>query len=134
MITEYEDSANKPYHYARIEFFEDAEDDSVGTIAAEVRELFRRIAHAAFKLSGNRGALPDIPAAEPEQLSFLVAAALELKSSEKLEMISLTSTARRLTKLKVHLEKNVRKMEESAEIVIAAEKNGHAKKPLPPIG
>ena len=36
----------------------------------EVFGLFERIARAAFKLSGSRGAFPEIPRTDPEQLHF----------------------------------------------------------------
>ncbi|NJR43316.1 MAG: hypothetical protein HC767_12330 [Akkermansiaceae bacterium] len=58
------------------------------------------MAKAAFKLSGNRGRFPEVPRAEPEQLSFLVAAAFNLENDVKSQFLELTSTSERLHRLK----------------------------------
>ncbi len=121
-----------PYLSAEVEFFEDDPEMSevLDPIADEVFGLFARVAKAAFKLSGNRGQFPEVPRAEPEQLSFLVAAAFNLDNELKTQFIEMTSTSGRLTRLKGILEQAVDQMESNADVVDVAKKNGHSKKPV----
>ena len=130
-LLEYAD-VGTPYLSAEVDFFEDEKEDDkiLQLIADEVFELFDRIAKAAFKLSGNRGRFPEIPKAEPEQLSFLVAAAFNLDNELKLQMLDLVSTSERLAKLRGILEQAVGQMESNAEIHKAAQTNGHSKKAI----
>ncbi len=124
--------AGEPYLVGDVEFFEDFEEDAsvVQPLADKVFELFRRIAKAAHKLSGERGSFPDIPQAEPEALSFLVTAAFNLETDLKYELLEIRSTSERLEKLQEILNQAVVKMEESAEINKIARTNGHSKKKL----
>lgn len=130
-LLEYADSG-APYLSGEVEFFEDTAEDTdlVRPVADEVFDLFERIAKAAFRLSGNRGSFPEIPKAEPEQLSFLVTAAFSLDNEIKYKMLEMTSTTERLTQLRDILLQAVDKMESNAEIVKAARTNGHAKKDI----
>ncbi len=130
-LLEYVD-VGAPYLTAEIEFFEDEDSESgdLTSAADEVYELFNRIARAAFKLSGNRGKLPEIPQADPEPLSFLVTAAFNLDNELKYQLLELTSTLKRLEKLKSILEQSVGQMEDSADIQKLASTNGHSKKKL----
>ncbi len=118
-----------PYLTAKIHFFEDVEEDKKFTQikANEIFELFERIAKAAFRLSGNRGNFPAIQRAEPEQLSFLVAAAFNLDNELKYKMLEMTSTVERLDRLKDILVPALTKIEESVDINKAAQTNGHSK-------
>jgi ATP-dependent Lon protease len=122
--------AGTPYLMGEVEFFEDVIEDekTLEPVADEVFQLFDRVAKAAFKLSGNRGKLPEIPQAPPEQLSFLVTAAFNLDNDLKYEMLEMTSTAKRLARLREILLQAVDKMEESADIHKAAQTNGHSDK------
>jgi ATP-dependent Lon protease len=117
-----------PYLNAAVEFFEDEIEsaEKVQPVADEVFDLFQRIAKAAFKLSGNRGSFPEIPKTDPEQLSFLVTAAFNLDNDIKYKMVEMTSTSERLAKLRNILIQAVDKMESNAEIVKAAQTNGHS--------
>jgi ATP-dependent Lon protease len=121
-----------PYFVGDVVFFEDEENDEkeLEPIADEVYTLFERVAKAAFKLSGGRGRFPDIPKAEPEQLSFLVTAAFNLDNPLKYQMLETTSTKDRLEKLRDILNQAVNKMEESAEIHKIAQTNGHTSKKI----
>ena len=121
-----------PYLTAKVEFFEDdSEDDGLlQQLAGEVFELFERIAKAAFKLSGNRGNFPQIQRADPEPMSFLVAAAFNLENELKYKMLKMTSTIERLESLMEILVPAAVKMEESADIHKAAQTNGHSKKKI----
>ncbi len=130
-LTDYVE-ADEPYLVAEIEFFEDeAEDElSLNPLADEVFALFKRIARAAHKLSGERGAFPDIPQAEPEQLSFLVTAAFNLENELKYELLETRSTIERLDRLRGILLQTVDKMEATAEIHKVAKTNGHSNKKI----
>lgn len=123
---------NTPYFSAEVEFFEDEKesDDLLLPIADEVFELFERVAKAAFKLSGNRGQFPEVPKADPEQLSFLVSAAFNLDNEVKMQFVEMTSTSERLNRLKEILEQTVGQMESNADIVSVARSNGHSNKSI----
>ncbi|MBC7899156.1 MAG: LON peptidase substrate-binding domain-containing protein [Saprospiraceae bacterium] len=127
-LLEYIDSG-APYLTAKIVFFEDADEDQnlVRSAADEIFELFERIAKAAFRLSGNRGNFPEIQRAEPEPMSFLVAAAFNLDNELKYRLTEMTSTIERFERLKEILIPATTKMEESSDINKSAQTNGHSK-------
>jgi Lon protease-like protein len=124
--------AGEPYLIGDVEFFEDDPEDEgvLHELSDDVHSLFERVAKAAFKLSDNRGKFPDIPKADPEQLSFLITAAFNLDNELKYRLLETHSTSDRLQKLKEILEQTVTKMEESAEIHKISQLNGHSKKKL----
>ena len=130
-VREYVDTGT-PYFTATVDFFEDEPDltPQLEFITGEVHDVFERIAKAAFKLSDNKGKLPEIPRAEPEKLSFLVTAAFNLDNELKLELLSTTSTAERLERLRTILLQAVDQMEDSAEIHAVSRTNGHSKKKI----
>lgn len=121
-----------PYFMGEVGFFEDEPEsaEALAPAADEVFELFNRVAKAAFKLSGNRGTLPEIPKADPEPLSFLVSAAFNLDNELKYRFLEMTSTSERLARLREILLQAVDKMEESAEISKVAATNGHSDKKI----
>jgi Lon protease-like protein len=130
-LHEYVD-AGEPYLLGDVEFFEDEEEDEkiLGPLGDKVHALFERIAKAAFKLSGSRGALPDIPKADPQQMSFLITAAFNLENELKYEMSEMRSTTERLEKLGEVLLRAVDKLEANADIQQAAKTNGHSTKKI----
>jgi ATP-dependent Lon protease len=130
-IDEYIDNL-EPYSVGEISVFEDFEDnsDELQTLATEVFGLFRRVAKAAHEISGQQQSLPDIPQAEPIQLSFLVAAAFNLPNDLKYELLKTRSTQERLKKLRGILVQAVEQIEESANITKVAKTNGHSKKKI----
>ncbi len=121
-----------PYLVGDVAFFEDEIDDEPAAerVADDVFALFQRIANAAFKMSGNRGRLPEITRGRPEQLSFLVTAAFNFENELKYELLKMTSTTERLTRLRDLLSKMVDQMEESANIHAKSKTNGHSKKKI----
>ncbi len=124
--------AGEPYLVGDVEFFEDEKENEnlLNPLADEVFTLFRRIAKAAHKLSGERGAFSDVQQTDPQALSFLVTAAFNLESDLKYQLLETRSTIERLERLREILVKTVSKMEESAEIHKIAKTNGHSNKKI----
>ena len=122
----------EPYLVARVEFFEDEEEDQevVGRRAAEVSEMFMRIARAMRTANQERGALPELPEDDPERLSFLVAAVVEMDAETKQRLLETRSTSERLRRLHTMLAQAVDADEERARTHELARGNGHAGKKL----
>lgn len=120
------------YTIGDVDFFEDDTEDKTEKlkIADVVFALFTRIAKAAFKMSGSRRQFPEIERAEPEAMSFLVAAAFNFENDKKYELLAMTSTIERLTVLNEMLTKAAEQMESSADIQDISRTNGHSKKKL----
>lgn len=119
-----------PYLVARVEFFEDEEGDR-GVLqkrTAEVAEVFMRIARAMRTINDDRAALPELPDADPERLSFLVAAVMEMDAAAKQELLEMRSTAERLRRLYTLLSQAVGDYESRARARHLAKSNGHAGK------
>ena len=121
-----------PYLVGAVSFFEDEEEDAalLGTRADEVSQLFMRIARAVRVINDERATLPELPPTEPERLSFLVAAAMELETKVKLELLELRSTAERLKRLRDLLARAVSNYEERARLHTVAKGNGHGGKKI----
>jgi Lon protease-like protein len=120
------------YLTAEISFFEDDDEDAsvLVSLADEVFALFIRVAKAAHDLSGERGKMPEIPQVEPQHLSCLIAAAVNLQPEVKYEFLEMRSTAERLERLREMLRQTVGKVEESAQMTKIAKTNGHSNKPI----
>ena len=121
-----------PYLVGRVSFFEDeAEDEEfLKQRADEVSKLFMRIARAVRVINDERASLPELPPTEPERLSFLVAAAMELETEVKLELLELRYTSERLKRLRDLLARAVSGYEERARIHAIAKNNGHGGKKI----
>lgn len=130
-ILEYIDTG-EPYLVADVEFFSDGPEsgDKLDKLADEVFALFERVAKAAFDLGGGRGSSPEIPRTGPEQMSFLITAALNPDNELKYHLVETTSTSDRLEKLREILIQAVKKMEGDAEIQKIAHTNGHGRKKI----
>jgi Lon protease-like protein len=126
-IDEYVDHGD-PYLKARVSYFEDDENDTeaVQQSAHEVAETFTRIARAVRTINDERANLPNIADTEPERLSFLVAAAMEVDTDVKQELLELRSTAERLRRLRDILARAVSGYEERARVHELAKGNGHS--------
>jgi ATP-dependent Lon protease len=118
------------YSLGEVSFFEDNEEaiEKLQPIAEKALTLFRRIAKAAHEVSGQRQVLPEIPQAEPQQLSFLIATAFNLPNDLKYELLEMRSTSLRLKKLIGILSQAVSQIEESAMLHKVSKTNGHSKK------
>lgn len=124
--------SDSPYLRARLSFFEDdAEDESaLREKSREVAQNFSRIARAVRTINDERTNLPDISDTEPQRLSFLVSAALEIEPDVKQELLELCSTSERLKRLRDMLTRAVTSYEERARIHQLARGNGHSGKKI----
>jgi Lon protease-like protein len=122
----------EPYLVGRVSFFEDeAEDEDLLAVHAEqVSELFLRIARAVRALNDERAALPELPETTPAQLSFLVAAAMEVDLHVKQELLELRYASERLKRLGDLLTRAVGGYEERARVHTLAQGNGHSGRKL----
>jgi ATP-dependent Lon protease len=116
-----------PYLVARVSFFEDDDEDEtlLADSARDVADTFTRIAQAVRTINDERAGLPDISNTEPQRLSFLVAAAMEIEGDVKQELLELRSTSERLDRLRGMLNRAVSGYEERARIHELAKGNGH---------
>jgi ATP-dependent Lon protease len=119
--------AGEPYLVGRVEFFEDEREDEELLLerARHVSELFTRIARAVRNLNDDRAGLAELPDAEPERLSFLVAAAMELDAEAKQSLLDLRSGTERLERIGNLLTQVVGTYEERARKHKLAKGNGH---------
>lgn len=116
-----------PYLVAQVSYFEDDDEDEavLAGPAREVAETFTRIAQAVRTINDERATLPDITNTEPQRLSFLVAAAMEIDAEVKQELLELRSTSERLERLRAMLNIAVTGYEERARIHELAKGNGY---------
>ena len=77
-------------------------------------------------LNDERATLPDISDTEPQRLSFLVAAAMEIEPDIKQELLELRLTSERLRRLRDMLIRAVSGYEERARVHDLAKGNGHS--------
>jgi len=128
-VEEYVDGET-PYLVGRVSFLEDEEEDgeALNESAHAVAETFTRIARAVRILNDERAMLPDISDTEPQRLSFLVAAAMEIETDVKQELLELRYTSERLRRLRDMLVRAVSNYEERARIHELAKGNGHSNK------
>lgn len=126
-VEEYVDRDN-PYLVGRVSYFEDDEEDPnvLSESARDVAEIFTRIARAVRTINDERASLPDISDTEPQRLSFLVAAAMEVDTQIKQDMLEMRSTGQRLSQLREVLKRAVSNYEERARIHELAKGNGHS--------
>jgi len=121
-----------PYLVAQVNYFEDEEEDSelLNQSSRAVAETFSRIARAVRIINDERATLPDISDTDPQRLSFLVAAAMEIDADVKQELLELRSTSERLGRLRGMLVRAVSSYEERARIHELAKGNGHSGKKI----
>ena len=124
--------SDEPYLVGRVTVFEDEteDEDLLAARAEKVSDLFTRIARAVRTINDDRTGLPDLPTTDPERLSFLVAAAMELDIEIKQELLETRSTAERLGRISEMLAQVVGNYEERARAHAVARGNGHAGKHL----
>jgi hypothetical protein len=77
-------------------------------------------------INDERANLPDIADTEPQRLSFLVAAAMEVDTEVKQDLLELRVTSERLRRLRDILSRAVSGYEERARVHELAKGNGHS--------
>jgi Lon protease-like protein len=119
-----------PYLVVKVSFFEDEleHNEVLDDSAREVAEMFTRIARAVRTINDERGGLPNISDSDPERLSFLVAAAMEVDPEVKQKLLEMVSTSERLRRLRDILATAVAGYEERARVHELAKGNGHSGK------
>ncbi len=119
-----------PYLVVKVSYFEDELDqnESLTESAREVAETFTRIARAVRAINDERANLPNISDSDPERLSFLVAAAMEVEPEVKQELLEMVSASERLRRLREILARAVSGYEERARVHELAKGNGHSGK------
>ena len=89
-----------------------------------------RIARAMRTISDERAPLPELPTDDPERLSFLVAAVVEMEADAKQRLLEMRSAAERLRRLYTLLSQAVESYEGRARTHDVSRGNGHAGKRL----
>jgi Lon protease-like protein len=115
------------YLVVRANYFEDDEEDSeaLDEKSREVAGMFMRVANSIRVINDERGNLPDISDTDPQKLSFLVAAAMEIETEVKQELLEMRLTSQRLNRLGDLLARVVTGYEERARLHGIAKRNGH---------
>jgi len=108
-------------------YFEDDQEDESALLAnsREVANMFMRVAHLFRVIHDERGNLPDIRDTDPQKLSFLVAAAVEIEPEPKQELLELRSPSERLHRLRDLLARVVHSYEERARLHSLAKGTSH---------
>jgi Lon protease-like protein len=117
-----------PYRVARVEEFDDEQADAteLATLAAQVRTQFGRLVKALGTLTDGDPPAAALPA-DPEGLSFKVAAALDFESDAKRGLLALRSTSQRLQQLTTLLRAAARDAERRAAGHRRARGNGRGR-------
>jgi Lon protease-like protein len=120
------------YLVGRAKYFEDEDEDDplLTTQSQDVATMFMRVANSIRAINDERGSLPDISDTDPQRLSFLVSAAMEIEGDKKQELLELRSTAERLGRLRDLLAQVVGNYEERARLHSIAKRNGHGGKKI----
>ena len=120
------------YLVVRPNYFEDESEDevSLSTQSRDVANMFMRVANSIRVMNDERGNLPDISDTDPQRLSFLVAAAMEIEVETKQELLELRLTSERLNRLRDLLARVVGNYEERARLHTIAKGNGHGGKKI----
>jgi Lon protease-like protein len=121
------------YLQAEVDFFEDEPTFEDLTVEAErAKTAFNRLLAANRKIKDERELeeeeAPDLPN-DPQALSFIVTAYLDIELSEKQELLEMTDTGERLREVARVIENLASEYEKRAIIHHVAKKNGHGGKP-----
>jgi len=124
------------YLQAEVEFFEDEPTfDDLSAETERAKRAFNRLLIANRKIKDDReieeDEIPDLPD-DPQSLSFIVTAYLEIKLAEKQELLEMIDTGERLREVTEVIEKLADEYEKRAVIHNIAKHNGHGGK-LPDI-
>jgi Lon protease-like protein len=122
----------EPYQQAEVEFFDDEiMFEDLAAEAERARKAFQRLLIASRRLKNENEreveATPDLPD-DPQALSFIVTAYLDIEASEKQELLELTDTGERLRRVNAMLEKLADDYEKRAIAHHISKNNGHGGK------
>lgn len=120
------------YLQAEVDFFEDEPTFEDLTVEAErTKSAFNRLLAANRKIKEERDIeedeVPDLPN-DPQALSFIVTAYLDIEPSEKQELLEMIDTGERLREVARVIENLASEYEKRAIIHHVAKKNGHGGK------
>ena len=116
---------DRPYRVARVQTFDDDVEDSepLGALSTRVGEMFGRFSTVINALNDSLTGIPEL-ADDPKARSFQIAAAIEMESRAKQELLVLRSAHRRLDALEKILRAAIVELGPRAEIHIRARRNG----------
>jgi len=120
------------YLQAEVEFFEDEPTfDDLSAETERAKRAFNRLLIANRKIKDDReieeDEIPDLPD-DPQSLSFIVTAYLEIKLAEKQELLEMIDTGERLREVTKVIENLADEYEKRAVIHNIAKHNGHGGK------
>lgn len=120
----------EPYQQAEVEFFED--NLSFDDVSAEIdstKELFEQLLAASRKLKNEGGSdeeqTPDLPD-NPQLLSFIVAAYLDVDAGDKQDLLEIVETKKRLREVNKRLKMLAADYEKRLLANQLSKRNGHA--------
>ena len=118
-----------PFILARVEPFTDdiEHDENMTELYNDQMEMYKKFLAASQAL--DEGAIPfeqDLPE-DPEALSLLIASVLPIENHTKQQLLEMTSTRVRLTRLRPFVLQALASYSKRIEIVDRAKGNGHAK-------
>ena len=121
------------YSQAEVEFFEDEPTfDDLSEESDRSKRLFARLFRISRRLKGEQESdienSPDLPD-DPQAVSYIVSAYLDIENSKKQDLLELTDTAERLTEVNGIIERLADETEKQAIMHQISKKNGHAKLP-----
>jgi Lon protease-like protein len=122
----------EPYLQAEVEFFEDEPTfDDLTEESERAKRAFRRLLAANRRIKEevetDDDESPELPS-DPQSLSFIVTAYLDIEASEKQEMLEMTETGERLQQVCALIEKLADEYEKRAIIHHISKNNGHGGK------
>ena len=109
----------KPYYVGEIDFFEEEEEEDVGTLAEECIALLERVVEAATE--GSVGIEIEPPY---RNLSFAIAGRVEFEPDTRQQILELTSERERLEKVKELLTAAAERLERERQAREKAQTNG----------
>ncbi len=119
----------QPYQQGEVEYFEDDTSlEDLSDEAGRAKDFFRRLLAVSRRLKGDRDedaeAFPDLPD-DPQAVSFIVAAYLDIENNEKQELLEMTDTGERLREVCLVLDRLTHERERQVFLTHVAKKNGH---------